>query len=67
MQAMTTHIHAFLSLRRSAAGISTNNFPETKKKIQKLLLLMNGTFRKARANTKGEYVWPSRRSRCTFK
>ena len=31
MQTMTTHFHAFLSLHRTAAGIGTNNFPETKK------------------------------------
>ena len=39
MQAMTTHIHAFLSLRRTAAGISTNNFPETEKKNPEIALV----------------------------
>ena len=36
MQAMTTHFHAFLSLRRAAAGIGTNNFAETKKTIPEI-------------------------------
>lgn len=53
MQVMATHFHAVFSLRRTAAGIGANNFPETKKKFKKLLLLMNGTFRKAWANTFG--------------
>jgi len=36
MQAMTTHFHAFLSLCRAAAGIGTNNFPETEKKFHEI-------------------------------